>query len=188
MNSTEQKIVELLAKGDRKAIDLLYDNYADTLYGIIKNIIKDDDLAKDVLQDTFVKFWKKGKSYDPQKAKLFTWLLRITRNTAIDKYRSVNNRGDKEIQTADFNVNIESNNRFSPQLIDLGDHVARLDFKYREIIKALFYQGMTQREASESLGLPLGTVKTRLRDGLKHLRKIFGDKDFTIMILISVLS
>ncbi len=188
MNSKEQEIIELLAKGDRKAIELLYDNYADTLFGVIKNIIKDDGLAKDVLQDTFVKFWKKGKTYDPEKAKLFTWLLRITRNTAIDKYRSINNRGDKEIQTSEFNVNIKSKRQFSPQLLDMGDHVARLDLKYREIIRALFYQGMTQKEASEALNLPLGTVKTRLRDGLKNLRKVFGDKDFTIMILISMLS
>ena len=188
MDSKEQEIVELLAKGDRKAIDLLYDLYADTLFGVIKNIIKDDGIAKDVLQDTFVKFWEKGKTYDPNKAKLFAWLLSITRNTAIDKYRSIHPRGGKEINISEFNINVEIENRYSPQLLVSEAHVANLDLKYRDIFKALFYQDLTLREESEALNLPLGAVITRLRDGLKRLRKVFGDHNSTIMILIYMLS
>jgi len=188
MNTTEQKIIALLKEGDRKAISLLYDHYADTLFGVIRNIVKDEAHARDALQDSFIKYWQKGKNYDPQKAKLFTWLLKIARNTAIDKYRSINNRGSKEIQTSDFNVNNNGYNQIRPQFIDMQDQVQKLEWKYQEVIQALFFKGMTHKEASESLNLPLGTIKTRLRNGLRQLRKIFGEHELAIMILIFILS
>ena len=81
----ENHIVELLHERNEKAISLLYENYSDTLYGVAYKVVKDEMLAQDVLQESFVKIWKKADSYDPSKAKLFTWLFRITRNTAIDK-------------------------------------------------------------------------------------------------------
>ena len=94
----EKHIVELLQERDEKAISLLYDNYGDTLYGVAYKVLKDEELAQDVLQESFIKIWKKSDSYDASKAKLFTWLFRITRNTAIDKLRSVKTKTDKEIQ------------------------------------------------------------------------------------------
>ena len=96
--SLEDSIITHLKNGDKIAINLLYENYADALFGVIKKVISDDDLAQDVLQETLIKVWKKGKSYDPEKAKLFTWLYRIAYNSAIDKIRSVNNKSSKEIQ------------------------------------------------------------------------------------------
>jgi len=88
----EAHIVQLLGEEDERAVGLIYDNYADTLYGVAYKITKDDALAQDALQESFVKIWKKAASYDAKKAKLFTWLFRITRNTAIDKLRSANLR------------------------------------------------------------------------------------------------
>ena len=84
----EQEITALLQKGDKKAITLLYENYADALYGVILKVISDEFIAQDVLQESFVKVWRKAKTYDAKKAKLFTWLYRIAYNTAIDKIRS----------------------------------------------------------------------------------------------------
>src|SRR5690606_877642 len=94
----ENHIVELLQERNDKAISLLYEHYGDTLYGVAYKVVRDEELAQDVVQESFIKIWKKSDSYDPSKAKLFTWLFRITRNTAIDKLRSVNNKSDKEIQ------------------------------------------------------------------------------------------
>ena len=68
----EKEIVGLLENGDQKAMSLLYNNYADSLYGVILKIITDEDLAQDVLQETFIKVWKKAKTYDSKKARLFT--------------------------------------------------------------------------------------------------------------------
>ena len=79
----EKQIVTLLQNSDKKAISLLYENYADALFGVIKKVISDDDTAEDVLQETFVKIWRYAKKYDASKAKLFTWLYRIATNESI---------------------------------------------------------------------------------------------------------
>lgn len=178
----EKHIVELLQERNDKAISLLYDNYGDTLLGVAKKVVRSDDIAQDVLQESFVKIWKKADSYDPSKAKLFTWLFRITRNTAIDKLRSINTKSDKEIQidVSDvYTIGIESTN---PELMDVQEHLDSIDEKYRIVLDALFFQGMTQQEASEELDIPLGTIKSRLKIGLRELRKIYGPAMVTLLI------
>ena len=170
----EKHIVELLQERNDKAISLLYDNYGDTLLGVAKKVVRSDDLAQDVLQESFVKIWKKSDTYDPSKAKLFTWLFRITRNTAIDKLRSVNTKTDKEIQidVSDvYNIGVEST---KPELMDMQEHLNKIEDKYQIVLDALFFQGMTQQEASDELDIPLGTIKSRLKIGLRELRKIYG--------------
>ena len=180
----EKHIVELLQERDEKAISLLYDNYGDTLYGVAYKVVKNEALAQDVLQESFIKIWKKSDSYDASKAKLFTWLFRITRNTAIDKLRSVNTKADKEIQidVSDvYNLGVEG---IMPDLIDVKENLDKIEPKYKIVLETLFFEGMTQQEASEELNIPLGTIKSRLKIGLRELRKIYG----TSMMLIIVLS
>lgn len=172
--SIEKHIVELLEKGDTKAINLLYENYANSLYGVILKVTNNEELAQDALQETFVKVWKNSKKYDSKKAKLFTWLYRIARNTAIDKLRSFNNRFEKEIQIDKSNVYILPASSINQDVIDIKKHVAGLDEKYQIVLKALFFEGMTQQEASEELDIPLGTIKSRLKIGLRELRKVYN--------------
>ncbi|MGB3607119.1 MAG: RNA polymerase sigma factor [Psychroserpens sp.] len=171
--SLEQQIVKYLAKGDQKAIDLLYENYADSLYGVILKVTINEEIAQDALQETFVKVWKNAKKYDSKKAKLFTWLFRIAKNTAIDKLRSFNNRFEKEVQIDKSNVYILPTANLNQDVMDLKEHVARLDEKYQIVLKALFFEGMTQQEASDELDIPLGTIKSRLKIGLRELKKVY---------------
>lgn len=169
----EEQIVALLAKADKKALDLLYANYADTLYGVILKVTINEEIAQDALQETFVKVWKNAKKYDPKKAKLFTWLFRIAKNTAIDKLRSFNNRYEKEVQIDKSDVYILPTANLNQDVLDLKEHVARLDEKYQIVLKALFFEGMTQQEASDELDIPLGTIKSRLKIGLRELKKVY---------------
>ena len=171
--SLEQNIVQLLEKGDKSAINLLYQNYADSLYGVILKITNNEELAQDALQETFVKVWRNSKRYDQKKAKLFTWLYRIARNTAIDKLRSYNNKFEKEVQIDKSNVYILPTSNLNQDVLDLREHVARLDDKYQIVINALFFEGLTQQEASEELDIPLGTIKSRLKIGLRELKKVY---------------
>jgi RNA polymerase sigma factor (sigma-70 family) len=171
--SLEQNIVQLLEKADKRALNLLYENYADSLYGVILQVTKNEELAQDALQETFVKVWKNSKKYDSKKAKLFTWLYRIAKNTAIDKLRSFNNRFEKEVQIEKSNVYILPTSNLNQDVLDLRDHVGRLDDKYQIVLKALFFEGMTQQEASEELDIPLGTIKSRLKIGLRELKKVY---------------
>jgi len=170
----EKHIVELLQERNDKAISLLYEHYGDTLYGVAYKVVRDEELAQDVLQESFVKIWKKSDSYDATKAKLFTWLFRITRNTAIDKLRSINTKTEREIQidvSNVYNVGIQSTR---PELLDVRENLDKIDDKYQIVLDALFFQGMTQQEASEELDIPLGTIKSRLKIGLRELKKIYG--------------
>jgi len=172
--SLEQNIVKLLEDGDRAAINLLYENYSDSLYGVILKITRNEELAQDALQESFVKIWKNSKKYDSSKAKLFTWLYRIARNTAIDKLRSFNNRFNKEVQIDKSDVYILPTQNLNQDVIDLREHVGRLDGKYQVVLNALFFEGLTQQEASDELDIPLGTIKSRLKIGLRELKKVYN--------------
>lgn len=174
ISSIEKNIVTLLEKGDKRAITLLYENYADALYGVIKKVIADDETAQDVLQETFVKIWRYSKKYDSKKAKLFTWLYRIAYNTAIDKIRSLKNKTEKEVQIETSSVYKVSFGELNQDVLDIKKHLNTLDEKYQIVINALFFEGMTQQEASDELEIPLGTIKSRLKIGLRELKKIYN--------------
>ncbi|MBT8324965.1 MAG: sigma-70 family RNA polymerase sigma factor [Winogradskyella sp.] len=171
--TTEEKIIQLLKKGDSYALNLLYEYYSDSLYGVILKVTKNEEIAEDALQETFIKVWKNANRYDPDKAKLFTWLFRIARNTAIDKLRSFNNRFKKEVQIDKSNVYILPTADFNQEVLDLKDHVGRLDQRYQQVLRALYFEGMTQQEASDELDIPLGTIKSRLKIGLRELKKVY---------------
>lgn len=183
----EKHIVELLQEGNEKAISLLYEHYGDTLYGVALKVVRNEELAQDVLQESFVKIWKKSGTYDASKAKLFTWLFRITRNTAIDKLRSLGTKTDMEIQIDVSNVYRIGVEGISPELMDMRKHLEKIDPKYQEVLEALFFEGMTQQEASEELDIPLGTIKSRLKIGLRELRKIYDPSLLSLMVLILLL-
>ena len=174
ITAIEKEIVSLLQNGDKKAITLLYEYYADSLYGVIQKIISDEDTAQDVLQETFVKIWRYAKKYDSSKAKLFTWLYRIAYNTAIDKVRSQKNKSGNEVQLETSNVYKITSNELNQDVMDIKKHLNSLDEKYQIVINALFFEGMTQQEASDELDIPLGTIKSRLKIGLRELKKIYN--------------
>ena len=174
ISAIEKDIVYLLERGDKKAITLLYEHYADALYGVIQKIISDEDIAQDVLQETFVKIWRYAKKYDASKAKLFTWLYRIAYNTAIDKVRSLKNKNNKEVQIENSSVYKITTNQLNDEVLDIQKHLSTLEEKYQIVINALFFEGMTQQEASEELDIPLGTIKSRLKIGLRELKKIYN--------------
>lgn len=180
----EKHIVELLREGDEKAISLLYEHYGDTLYGVALKVVQNEAMAQDVLQESFVKIWKKAHTYDASKAKLFTWLFRITRNAAIDKLRSVSTKNDKEIQIDVSDVYTIGVEGVRPEHLDMKKQLGKIEPKYREVLEALFFEGMTQQEASENLDIPLGTIKSRLKIGLRELRKIYGPAIAMIGFLI----
>lgn len=137
-------------------------------------ILNDAELAEDVLQECLVKFWRRGTTYDPQKGRLFTWMLNICRNAAIDKTRSKEFKYRSEI-CLDSHVVSEADKGSSYEMavdqIGLKDIVRRLDPKQRELIELVYFGGRSQREAAKELDIPVGTVKTRIRTALGMLRK-----------------
>ncbi|MES2766576.1 MAG: sigma-70 family RNA polymerase sigma factor [Bacteroidota bacterium] len=177
---TEEELVARLRGRDTAALSLLYDRYSAALYGVISKVIRTDEAAEDVLQETFVKIWNSFTSYDPSKGKLFTWMLNIARNLAIDKVRSKDFKNSKKNQSLDDIVHVvdESNSvSFNPDQIGLKEIVGKLEPEYFRIVDLIYFKGYTHVEASEELAIPLGTIKTRLRAAISSLRQHFSEVD-----------
>ncbi|MFN3316180.1 MAG: RNA polymerase sigma factor [Raineya sp.] len=176
----ESELVSQLQQKDSKAFGYLYDHYAPSLYGVIYRILGSEEIAQDILQETFVKVWNNIEQYNSTKGKLFTWVLNIARNTAIDKLRSkelkilqqkdaLTSKSVRNKKDEDFQQITES--------IGLGDVLKNLRSEHKVIIDMMYFEGYTQAEIADKLGIPLGTVKTRARNALEHLRDLLK-KDF----------
>lgn len=173
---TESELINGLRLHDNKAYQQLYLNYRGALYAVILQLVPDREVANDVLQEVFVTVWKQIDKYDEQKGKLFTWLLRITRNTAINKLRSKIYKSQLKNESLDNFVTEANENNREPDninLIGLRKQVHRLREDYKNVIELSFYNGFTQEETAKALNIPVGTVKTRLRNALLELRKQF---------------
>jgi len=158
---------------DDQAFSYLYDNYSSALFGVICQIIPDKEIASDVLQDVFINIWKKISSYDKAKGRLFTWMLNIARNAAIDKLRSRPYQDSLKNQPLTETVSSTAANRVvNPQVNDVGlkKVINKLKEEYRVLIELSYFQGFTHEEIAKILNLPLGTVKTRIRSALMQLR------------------
>lgn len=169
----EQELVAQLLQQNDQAFSYLYDNYSPALFGVISQIIPNSEIAADVLQDVFVSIWKKISSYDETKGRLFTWMLNIARNAAIDKLRSRSYQDSLKNRPIAENVNtITANSAVNPQQNDIGlkRQIGKLKDEYRVLIDMSYFQGFTHEEISKILNLPLGTVKTRIRSALIQLR------------------
>lgn len=175
---SEEELVAALRTRSQKAYSVLYDNYAPALLGIICKVVKNSDDAENLLQDTFVKVWTYIDSYDTSKGRLFTWLLNIARNTAINFLRAQQKTEFTDIQTLTDGVYTERNSitdAINVGHIGVADTVSRLDPKLRQIINLIYFDGYTQQEVADSLNMPLGTVKTRTRMALQQLKDLFSD-------------
>lgn len=172
----EQDLVTQLKTNDRIAFEYLYDHYSAALYGVILKIVKDEEKAADVLQDSFLKIWRSISTYSPEKGSLFTWMLNVARNTAIDKLRAEAKTTNKVIRLdafADLDPGISDGWYRNIQLMDVGAWVERLSPERRIPIELVYFQGYTHEEVAEKLSIPLGTIKSRIRKGLQELRSIF---------------
>jgi DNA-directed RNA polymerase specialized sigma subunit, sigma24 homolog len=175
-------LISRLKNQDRAAIGELYDMYGGALFGTILRIVQQRELAEQVLQDTFVKAWRNGSSYDENKGRLFTWLLNIARNTAIDATRSAHFQKSKKTGSLDPLVYSPGGDSINPDTIGVPDMLNQLDDKYRLLIELVYFKGYTQEEAAEETGIPLGTVKTRLRFAISELRRAFGEKGLALIL------
>ena len=170
---SEQELVALLQQRSDHSFGYLYDNYSGALLGVVSAIVPDHETARDVLQEVFVNIWRKIESYDPTKGRLFTWMINVARNAAIDKLRSKSYQDSLKNHSIQENVdtNIAGPSTL-PQVGDVGlkKVLTRLKEEHKVLIDLSYFQGYTHEEISKLLDIPLGTVKTRIRSALTHLR------------------
>lgn len=179
----EEIMILGLRQSDAKAIDQLYKMYAPALFGIIKRIVKFDEIAEDVLQDTFVKIWKSIRLYDSSKGRLFTWMANLAKNLAIDQIRSksANNtsKTDDLFNTATEIIDHKAHFHLNTDAIGIKNLLTSLKSDQKLIIDLIYFQGYTHVQAAEILRIPLGSIKTKLRLSILSLRKHFKEIKFT---------
>ncbi|RCW91472.1 RNA polymerase sigma factor [Winogradskyella arenosi] len=171
--------VELLVKQfqdkNHSAFEALYGMYSKSIHGIIYNIVKDNAIADEITQDVFIKAWHKSETYSSKKGRFFTWILNIARNAAIDKTRSKAFKQKRQNLSADNFVDIitsHDNLDHSTDAIGIKNFVTQLGEKCKAVIELLYFKGFTQKEASETLQMPIGTIKTRNRNCIQQLREM----------------
>ena len=170
----EYELVAALRQKDNQAFSYLYENYSGALYGVIKQIVVDTELSNDVLQESFVNIWRKIESYDETKGRLFTWMLNISRNAAIDKTRS------KGFQQSQRQLPLAEGEHIhftiKPGIDDYGlkKVISRLKDEQRLLVDLSYFQGYTHEQIAKALDIPLGTVKTRIRSALSQLRALLS--------------
>jgi RNA polymerase sigma factor (sigma-70 family) len=171
----EQQLIERLRQQDSQALGQLYDAYANALFGVVIRIVQSKELAEQVLQDTFLKAWRNAAAYDNTKGRLFTWLLNIARNTAIDATRTAHFKNSAVTENIETLLSQPSTQGINPETLGIRELIGRLDEKYRQLIDFIYFKGYTQEEIAEETGIPLGTIKTRLRYAINELRNLFEE-------------
>ncbi|CAN5883124.1 sigma-70 family RNA polymerase sigma factor [soil metagenome] len=172
---SEEELVLLLQRKDQQAFSYLYDHYSGALNGIICRMVDEAQLAEDILQEAFLKIWNNFGQYDSSKGRLFTWMINLTRNLTIDTLRSKGYKKQQKISKDENSViNYQDKSYGSDRFDSIGlrKQVSNLKPEQKSIIDLAYFNGYTQEEISKELGIPLGTVKTRMRSAIMELRKM----------------
>lgn len=186
--TAERAIISLLKAKNQDVMEILYDRYGGALLGIAEKIMKSEALGEDVLQEAFVKIWLNAESYDASKGRLFTWMLNITRNLALDKLKSKHYKQSLQNDSTDTVVNVSANTGnesvMGEEGIGLQEVLNQLKPDQKQLIELMYFSGYTQAEISEELNMPLGTVKTKMRAAMLVLRKYYGVEVSVVIWLI----
>ena len=181
----DEELIRQISQARPEAVRVLYQRYGRMVYTLALRAAGDPSAAEEITQDVFLRIWEKASTYRADKAKVVTWIARIARNRAIDVYRQRKSRDDRasagweELKQAASSIEHHPGERME---------IARLQRRVREAVASLpadqqaalalaFFQGQTHQEIAENLGVPLGTIKTRIRAAMQKLRSILEESD-----------
>ena len=155
------------------SISVINENYRSQLRSVSFEIVKDYELAKDVMQESLVKIWRNKDKFDSNKGTLYTWMRNIVTRTSLDVIRTKHFKTSREMlpdNTSAFNINITQ--------IDFDLMLKSIDTKFAFIIRKIYLEGFGEQQISTIHNIPLGTVKSRKRAGLRELRKIYKNEKY----------
>lgn len=174
-----QDLLTLVATGDQGAFSELYDATAPRLLGLIKRVLVDHAQSEEVAQEVFLEIWQNAPRFDRSKGSAMTWMLTMAHRRAIDRVRSAQSGRDRDIRIGirDFDngydhVSETVETKIESERVKVA--MTRLSDVQRQAVTLAYYGGYTQTEVADMLSIPLGTVKTRLRDGMIRLRDELG--------------
>jgi RNA polymerase sigma factor (sigma-70 family) len=177
LNQQNLALIDRLIQKDRQALSSLYDRYARVVYSVAYRSLGSVEESEEVVMDVFAKIWATADRYNPDKARVDTWIFMMARSRVLDRLRSKQRQtkltaaievGDLPITTPDHSVDLE----ISEQRTQILTALATLPSAQRQVIELAYYSGLSHREIAEQTGMALGTVKTRIRLGLEKLRSI----------------
>jgi len=178
----DARLLERLRARDPDAMGELYDKYSRITYSLIYRVVRNQPVAEDLVQETFIRVWNRIQAFDPQKGSLGPWILTVARNRAIDYIRSVDGRMaasslevEKMENPAVFS-NMESEILNMDRVKSLKAAFEKLEANQRLVLELAYFEGMSQTEMASRLQKPLGTVKTWVRGALKALREEMGEE------------
>jgi RNA polymerase sigma-70 factor (ECF subfamily) len=178
---TDRSLLQRIAARDTAALAALYDRHSRLLFGLILRIVRDRAEAEEILQEAFVRVWTRAETYDARVGEPLPWIVRLSRNVAIDRLRARRSRGAVDTPPPDRDMveAVAASDIQSPEAVvfdterrqALSDALAALPAEQRHLIEAAFFEGYTHSELAHRFGLPLGTVKTRIRAGMIAMRQ-----------------
>lgn len=174
----EEELIKAISSKSRIGAEALYHMYSGSLYGVIFKMVRNTEIAEDVLQQSFIKIWYSFEMYHAEKGRLFTWMLCISRNLALDTMRSKQYK--QYLNTDPIEFYDEKNEPFQNTVLKMDincikRNVENLKKDHRDILNLIYFEGFTHSEVAGELHIPLGTVKTRCRIAINTLRKIFKE-------------
>jgi RNA polymerase sigma factor (sigma-70 family) len=171
---SDEELLEAIAAGDDDALAALYDRFGRTAYGLAFRILRDRALAEDAVQEAFLTLWRSADAYRRERAKPATWILTLVHRRAVDLVRREDRRPTEPLDAAPVATGsgVAEEVELRGRRAAVQAALAQLPADQREALELAYYGGYTQSELAELLGLPLGTVKSRMFAGLGRLREL----------------
>jgi len=178
IDPSDAPLLDRIARGDSDALGALYDRHAPRVLGLTTRILSDREEAEDVLQEVFLQVWRAPGRFEASRGSALTWLLVLARSRAIDRLRALRRRGrDRHVEIGAAEVpapgDLERDTQTSQEADTVRRVLAGLPADQRRALELAYFEGYTQSEIAALTGAPLGTVKTRLRQGMMKLRDGF---------------
>jgi RNA polymerase sigma-70 factor (ECF subfamily) len=176
----DRALTERLKRRDPQALAELYDRYGRAAYSLVLRVVRDQSIAEDLVQETFLRVWNRVHSIDSERGAIGPWLLAIARNRAIDYLRSSAGRDRNaaveldESEHAPLYREMEAGLLASDQVRRVKAAMEKLAPNYRTVMELAYFEGLSQPEMSAKMGQPLGTIKTWVRTALQSLRDELG--------------
>jgi RNA polymerase sigma-70 factor, ECF subfamily len=185
--ASDERLLALIASGDQPALGALYDRLADAVYGIARRVVVDQSMAEEVTQEVFLEVWTKAAGFDPARGSVRTWVLMVTHRRAVDVVRreqAARNRTERVAASATERPfdhvaeDVELRVMARSSALEVRRAMKALTSRQRAAVELAYFNGHTYAEVATILGVPLGTAKTRIRDGLGRLREQFRAGDW----------
>jgi RNA polymerase sigma factor (sigma-70 family) len=174
---TDEEVLARVARADEDALGELYDRFGRVAYGLALRIVRDPALAQDAVQDAMLSAWRTATSFDPRRGKVSTWLLTLVHRRAVDVVRREDRRRAQPLDDAPI-ASVDATDetaevREKRRAVQAA--LAELPPEQREVLELAYYGGLSQSQLAERLGVPLGTVKSRMFAALAKLRDLLGE-------------